>query len=374
MKKCVIVSDSFKGTLSSIDICNIAKSVFGELMPDCELVPIPVADGGEGSVECFTYLGAEERTVTVSDPWGNKINARYAVSGSRGIFEMAAAAGLPLVGDRKNPALTTTFGVGEQIRSAVNEGCREILLGLGGSATNDGGCGCAAALGVKFYRRDGSSFIPVGATLNEISRIDTTESEALLKDVSITLMCDVTNPLYGEKGAAYVFAPQKGADAETVKLLDDNLRCFGAVLEEIKPGVSMLPGAGAAGGMGAGCTALLGAKTVSGIEAVLDAVDFEKKAQNADLVISGEGRLDFQSLDGKVISGVAARCEKLSLPLVIIAGCVADGIDDVYSRGVKAVFNTNRAGHRGEEIALHCKEDYAAALRDVLRLIKCAEK
>lgn len=374
MKKCVIVSDSFKGTLSSVDICDIAKDVFSALMPECELVCIPVADGGEGSVDCFTYLGAEERSVTVSDPWGNRIDAHYAVSGIRGIVEMAAAAGLPLVGSRKNPALTTTYGVGEQIRCAVNDGCTEILLGLGGSATNDGGCGCAAALGTKFYRSDGSSFVPVGATLNEIARIDTSESDAFLKDVSITLMCDVTNPLYGKNGAAYIFAPQKGADADSVKALDGGLKHLGDLLDEIRPGVSQLPGAGAAGGMGAGCTALLGAKTVSGIEAVLDAVSFNAKALNADMVISGEGRLDSQSLNGKVISGVAARCSKLSLPLVIIAGCVTDCTPELYSRGVSAVFNTNRACRRMDDISLHCREDYAAALGDVLRLVKSLAK
>jgi len=371
MVKCVIVSDSFKGTLSSIDICEIAGETFGKLMPECELVCIPVADGGEGSAECFVYLGAEKHYVTVSDPWGKEISAFYAKAGSRGIIEMAAAAGLPLVNGRKDPTLTTTFGVGELIRGAVNDGCTEILLGLGGSATNDGGCGCAAALGTKFYRSDGSSFVPVGATLNEIARIDTSGSDCFLRNVSITLMCDVTNPLYGEKGAAYVFAPQKGADAEAVKMLDFNLRHLGSLLDAKKADVSLMRGAGAAGGMGAGCSALLGASIVSGIDAVLDAVDFESRARGADLVISGEGRLDSQSLDGKVISGVAARCRRLGIPMAIIAGCIADGASAVYERGVTAVFNTNRACRGDDEISEHSREDYAAALGDLLRIIKC---
>lgn len=183
MKKCIVVSDSFKGTLSSIDICSIANEVFSSVMPECELCAIPVADGGEGTVECFEFLGAEKITTPVSDPWGRKINASYARSGSRAVIEMAAAAGLPLVGENKNPALTSTYGVGEQILHAVNSGCTEILLGLGGSATNDVGCGAAAALGVRFIRRDGSLFVPTGETLDQIADIDGSASEKLLQSV-----------------------------------------------------------------------------------------------------------------------------------------------------------------------------------------------
>lgn len=231
MKKCVVVSDSFKGTVSSREICAIAQQVIPRHFPACEVVCIPVADGGEGTVDCFVQaMGAQRVGVTVTNALGEKSAAAYARLGELAIIEMAAAAGLPQVGALRCPGTATTYGVGELIAHAVDSGCRKILLGLGGSATNDGGCGCAAALGVRFYDADGQSFVPVGDTLGSIARIDTAEAEALLRSVEITVMCDVTNPLYGPTGAAYVFAPQKGADAEKVKSLDAGLHHFGDVI------------------------------------------------------------------------------------------------------------------------------------------------
>ena len=224
MKKCIVISDSFKGSLSSIEIGRIAEKSIREHFPDCEVLSVPAADGGEGTVDCFMEaLGGERIVEPVTGPLGEPVNASYAVIGDRAVIEMAAAAGLPLVGDRKNPAVTTTYGVGQQIKSAIERGVREIILGLGGSATNDAGCGCAAALGVKFYDADGKSFIPVGGTLKDIAKIDVSECKKLLAGVKITAMCDIDNPLCGETGAAYVFGPQKGADAEMVKMLDAGL-------------------------------------------------------------------------------------------------------------------------------------------------------
>ena len=251
MKKCVVVSDSFKGTVSSCEICAIAQRVIPRHFPACEVVCIPVADGGEGTVDCFIQaMGAQRVEVTVTNALGEKSAAAYARIGELAIIEMAAAAGLPQVGALRCPGTATTYGVGELIAHAVDSGCRKILLGLGGSATNDGGCGCAAALGVRFYDADGQSFVPVGDTLGRIARIDTAEAEALLRSVEITVMCDVTNPLYGPTGAAYVFAPQKGADAEKVKSLDAGLRHFGDVIRsQYGLDVSAMPGAGAAGGL-----------------------------------------------------------------------------------------------------------------------------
>ena len=376
MKKCVVVSDSFKGTVSSREICEIAQRVIPRHFPACEVVCIPVADGGEGTVDCFIQaMGAQRVEVTVTNALGEKSAAAYARIGELAIIEMAAAAGLPQVGALRCPGTATTYGVGELIAHAVDSGCRKILLGLGGSATNDGGCGCAAALGVRFYDAAGQSFIPVGDTLGRIARIDTAKADELLRSVEITVMCDVTNPLYGPTGAAYVFAPQKGADAEKVKSLDAGLRHFGDVIRsQYGLDVSAMPGAGAAGGMGAGCVALLGGMIQSGIDAVLDVTGFDRQLEGADLVITGEGRIDSQSADGKVISGVARRTKAKGVPLIAIAGGIADSAGAVYDIGVSAMFSTDRAALPVDMLGARSPGDYEATLSDIMSLIAIAER
>ena len=376
MKKCVVVSDSFKGTVSSREICEIAQRVIPRHFPACEVVCIPVADGGEGTVDCFIQaMGAQRVEVTVTNALGEKSAAAYARIGELAIIEMAAAAGLPQVGALRCPGTATTYGVGELIAHAAHSGCRKILLGLGGSATNDGGCGCAAALGVRFYDAAGQSFVPVGDTLGRIARIDTAKADELLRSVEITVMCDVTNPLYGPTGAAYVFAPQKGADAEKVKSLDAGLRHFGDVIRsQYGLDVSAMPGAGAAGGMGAGCVALLGGTIQSGIDAVLDVTGFDRQLEGADLVITGEGRIDSQSADGKVISGVARRTRAKGIPLIAIAGGIADSAGAVYDIGVSAMFSTDRAALPVDMLGARSPGDYEATLSDIMSLIAIAER
>ena len=376
MKKCVVVSDSFKGTVSSREICEIAQRVIPRHFPACEVVCIPVADGGEGTVDCFVQaMGAKRVGVTVTNALGEKSAAAYARIGELAIIEMAAAAGLPQVGVLRCPGTATTYGVGELIAHAAHSGCKRILLGLGGSATNDGGCGCAAALGVGFLDADGQSFVPVGDTLGRIARIDTAKADELLRSVEITVMCDVTNPLYGPTGAAYVFAPQKGADAEKVKSLDAGLRHFGDVIRsQLGIDVSRMPGAGAAGGMGAGCVALLGGTIQSGIDAVLDVTGFDRQLEGADLVITGEGRIDSQSADGKVISGVARRTRAKGVPLIAIAGGIADSAGAVYDIGVSAMFSTDRAALPVDMLGARSPGDYEATLSDIMSLIAIAER
>lgn len=376
MKKCVVVSDSFKGTVSSREICAIAQRVIPRHFPACEVVCIPVADGGEGTVDCFIQaMGAQRVEVTVTNALGEKSAAAYAHLDELAIIEMAAAAGLPQVGARRCPGTATTYGVGELIAHAVGSGCKRILLGLGGSATNDGGCGCAAALGVGFLDADGQSFVPVGDTLGRIARIDTARAEELLHGVELTIMCDVTNPLYGPAGAAYVFAPQKGADAEKVKSLDAGLRHFGDVIRsQLGIDVSAMPSAGAAGGMGAGCVALLGGTIQSGIDAVLDVTGFDRQLEGADLVITGEGRIDSQSADGKVISGVARRTRAKGIPLIAIAGGIADSAVAVYDIGVSAMFSTDRAALPVDMLGARSPDDYEATLNDIMSLIAIAER
>jgi len=376
MKKCVVVSDSFKGTVSSREICAIAQRVIPRHFPACEVVCIPVADGGEGTVDCFVQaMGAQRVEITVTNALGEKSAAAYARLGELAIIEMAAAAGLPQVGERRCPGTATTYGVGELIAHAIDSGCRKILLGLGGSATNDGGCGCAAALGVGFLDADGQSFVPVGDTLGRIARIDTAKAEERLRSVELTVMCDVTNPLYGPTGAAYIFGPQKGADAEKIKSLDAGLRHFGDVIRsQLGIDVSMMPGAGAAGGMGAGCVALLGGTIQSGIDAVLDVTGFDRQLEGADLVITGEGRIDSQSADGKVVSGVARRTRAKGVPLIAIAGGIADSAGAVYDIGVSAMFSTDRAALPVDMLGTRSPGDYEATLSDIMSLIAIAER
>lgn len=372
MKKCIVISDSFKGTLSSLEICEIARQSIPRFFPDCQVVAIPVADGGEGTVECFVQaLRAGRITVPVTGPWGETLPASYCRAGQRAVIEMSAAAGLPLVKGRKNPEQTTTYGVGQLIRHAVEQGCTELLLGLGGSCTNDGGCGCAAALGVKFYDAAGTEFVPVGGTLDRICRIDPSQARRRLEGVTITAMCDVDNPLFGPRGAACVFAPQKGADPAMVSRLDSQLRSLDVCLKrELGLSLADCPGAGAAGGMGAGCIAFLNARLKSGIEAVLDLVEFDRRLEGAELVLTGEGRIDAQSVQGKVISGVAKRTRARQIPLVAIAGSIAEDAEAAYALGVSAMFGIDREAVAFERRIHRAKEDYRATLGDVLRLIR----
>ncbi len=376
MKKCIVISDSFKGTLSSLEICDIARQSVPRFFPECQVVTVPVADGGEGTVECFVEaIQAQPVTVEVSGPYGEKIQATYARSGSRAVVEMACAAGLPMVGERRNPEATTTYGVGEVIRHAVEHGCDQILLGLGGSATNDGGCGAAAALGARFYDEAGRDFVPTGGTLNQISRIDLSELKPLMQKVRVTVMCDVENPLYGPTGAAHIFGPQKGADEEMVERLDSGLRSLDAAFQrELGLSLAQMPGAGAAGGMGAGCVAFLGAELKSGIEAVLDMVEFDRTLEDADLVITGEGRIDSQSVHGKVISGIAKRTQSRGVPLVAIVGGIAQGAEEAYSLGVTAMFGIDREAVAFSEYAHRTRENYQRTLEDILRLVRAVER
>ena len=372
MKKCIVISDSFKGTLSSLEICRIAQQSIPKFFPDCEVVALPVADGGEGTVECFVQaLQAQPVSVEVKGPYGETVQAIYCRSGKRAMIEMASAAGLPMVEGRLNPEKTTTYGVGQLIAHAVRFGCTEILLGLGGSCTNDGGCGCAAALGTKFFRENGEAFVPVGETLWEIARADISETKELLKNVTLTVMCDVENPLCGPSGAAYVFGPQKGADRAMVERLDRGLKVMAeAVRRDLGLQVAEIPGAGAAGGMGAGCIAFLGAELKSGIEAVLDMVDFNRRLKGTDLVITGEGRIDSQSVHGKVISGIAKRTQPRNVPLIAIVGGIAQGAEEAYDLGVTAIFGTDRQAASFQEIAPLARENYQRTLEDILRLIR----
>lgn len=372
MKKCIVISDSFKGTISSQEICRIAQESIPKFFPKCEVAAVPVADGGEGTVECFIQaINAEPVSLEVTGPYGRPVQAVYARKGNMAIIEMASAAGLPMVGEDRNPEETTTYGVGELISHAVRNGCREILLGLGGSATNDGGCGCAAALGVRFYDEEGNVFVPIGKTLMKIACIEEEKAKALLEGVKVTVMCDVENPFCGPKGAAYIFGPQKGADPAMVRRLDQGLEHLAGVMErDLGISVAGIPGAGAAGGMGGGCLAFLGAKLKSGIESVLDTVEFDSMLEGASLVITGEGRIDSQSVHGKVISGIAKRTKPQNIPLVAIVGGIAEDAAAGYDLGVTAMFGIDRTAQDFKSFADKSAVFYQRTLEDILRLLK----
>lgn len=380
MKKCIVISDSFKGTLSSQDICKIAEENLKDFFPDCTLVKVPVADGGEGTVASFyEACGGELVRVNVQGPYGEPIEAAYLRLGSgEAVVEMAAAAGLPQVGDRKNPGKTSTYGVGQLIRHAVEHGAQQILLGLGGSCTNDGGCGCAAALGARFYDDDGNAFIPVGETLSRIAGIDLQEAEMLLQGVHITVMCDIENPMHGINGAAYVFAPQKGADPEMVEFLDQQLQSLDqSIRSHLGKDVSAVPGAGAAGGFGAGMMAFFGAELKPGIETVLDLVHFEELLQGCDVVFTGEGRLDSQSIQGKTISGIGKRAHRCGVPVIAVVGGVAEDVEHICDHpeyGVAAVFSINRQAVDFSVAQHKSYENYTYTFRNILRLIRMSKE
>lgn len=372
MKKCIVISDSFKGTLSSLEICKIARDSIPRIFPECQVETIPVADGGEGTVECFMEaIQARPVEVEVTGPYGEDVRTIYCRSGDRAVVEMASAAGLPMARERRDPQKATTFGVGQIIRHAVENGCREVLLGLGGSCTNDGGCGCAAALGTRFFQANGETFIPAGESLDQIVHIDINETSQLLKNVKITVMCDVDTPLYGPNGAACVFAPQKGADPAAVEFLDGQLKAFSTIIQtKLGRSVGSTPGAGAGGGMGAGCIAFFNAQLKSGIDAVLDMVDFDRRLEGTDLVITGEGRIDAQSVRGKVISGVSRRTGSHNIPLIAIVGGIGPGAEEAYDLGVTAIFGTDRQAASLPEIMPLAYENYRCTLEDILRLIR----
>lgn len=374
MKKVIIIPDSFKGTLSAKQICRILKEKVHQQFPACEVVTVPVADGGEGSVDCFLEaLGGRKETVQVHGPYMELMEAEYGIlSDGTAVVEMASCAGLPLVEDRKNPKKTTTYGVGELILAAAKAGSKRIITGLGGSCTNDGGCGMAATLGIRFYDAQDREFVPTGGTLKEIRRIDMSRREKLLDQIELLAMCDITNPLTGSEGAAHVFSPQKGADEGMIQELEAGMVHYASILEQTVqiPKIRELPGGGAAGGMGIGMAALLGAKLIPGIQAVLDTVQIDTLAEHADLILTGEGKIDSQSIHGKVLSGIARRGKALGIPVVAIAGGIdREALPELYRDGLTAAFSINQLPEDFSVSRGKSMENLETEMENLLRLI-----
>ena len=373
MKQILLVPDSFKGTLSSNQVCKLMEAQLTRFFPEAHIDSLPVADGGEGSVDAFlTAAGGRKVTKTVTGPFGEPVESFYGIlpDGCTAVIEMAACAGLPLAEGHLDPEKATTFGVGELILAAKEAGCTKIILGLGGSCTNDGGAGAASALGAVFTKEDGSEFVPTGGTLKDIAALDCLPLQKTLEGVELTVMCDIDNPLFGESGAAYVFAPQKGADVAMVRRLDDGLRHLGEVAACcLGKDFSQLPGAGAAGGLGFGMAAFCGAKLKMGIDVVLETLGFEEKLQSADLVFTGEGRIDFQSARGKVVCGVAARAKQAGVPVIALVGEIGPGFEPLYDRGLTAVFSINRAAQPFSESRYHAEENLSLTMENIARML-----
>lgn len=323
----VIATDSFKGSLSSREVADAVELGIRDHLPKCEVVKVAIADGGEGTTEALVKtLGGRLIETEVCDPLGRAIIAHYGlIEESRtAIIELSSASGLPLLkNEERNPLLTTTFGTGEMIADAIRRGCHHFLIGIGGSATNDGGAGLLRALGFRFLDSNGIELIGGGEILEKIATIDNSRLIEGLSECDFTVACDVTNPFFGEQGAAYIYAPQKGATPEMVEQLDRGLRNFARVIEEFS-GVDIggMEGAGAAGGVGGGLKALLDATLVRGIDMVLDSIKFEQIIEGCDLIITGEGKIDRQTIMGKAPSGVLAIANRLHIPTIAIGGYI----------------------------------------------------
>ena len=372
--KIVIASDSYKGSNTSLKVAGLIEKGARKVFPEARYVKIPIADGGEGTVEALVSgLGGEIVTVRVEDPLGRPVDAFYGVIDGKAVLEMAAASGLPLLkNNEKNPRKASTYGTGQVLMAAMEAGFRDITIGIGGSATNDGGAGMAQALGCRLLDRSGAELSRGGAALSDIASVDDSGVSPLLKDTVIHVACDVDNPLLGEHGASAVYGPQKGADPAMVKELDGALGRFADVVEKWK-GRSMreIPGAGAAGGLGFGLTAFCDAEIKSGIDTILDLTDFNDKIRDAQLVITGEGKIDGQSVRGKVPIGVAARAKPAGLPVLAVVGDIGNGASAVYAYGIDSIMSTvDRAMPLEEAIArsAECLEDAAERACRMIRI------
>ena len=342
--KILIAPDSFKESLTSIEVADYLKEGFKKADKNFEITKLPLADGGEGTVKSLVAAtDGEIKKKEVTDPLGNKVEAIYGILGDEktGVIEMATASGLPLVPkDKRNPARTTTYGTGELIKAALDQGCTKLIIGIGGSATNDCGVGMAQALGGKFLDEDGKQIGYGGRYLKDIEKIDLSQLDSRIAETEIEVACDVDNPLYGKNGAAYIYGPQKGASKKQVKKLDNGLRHIAEIIkDDLGKEVNEIPGAGAAGGLGAGLSAFLNAKLRPGIKIVMEASKIEEKMKYVDLVVTGEGKIDGQTCSGKTPVGVSRIAKKKDIPVIAVAGTIGEDAEKVYEEGINFLYS-----------------------------------
>lgn len=377
--KVVIASDSYKESLKAIEVCRAIERGFRAIFPNAEYVKIPIGDGGEGTVESLVdATGGRIISISVTGPLREGIQAFYGISKDKktAFIEMAAASGLQHVPvEKRNPLITTTKGTGELILHALDQGVEYIILGLGGSATNDGGAGMLAALGVRFINGKGEVIDPSGGTLHSIVTIDFSRMDPRLKGVKIEAACDVDNPLVGMQGASFVFGRQKGANIEMMKELDENLQHYANMLKRyVSFDVSEIPGAGAAGGMGAAVISVLKGDLRRGIEIVLDYTNFDKHIEDAHLIITGEGRIDKQTAYGKAPVGVAGRAKRFSVPVIAIGGSVSSDYSAVYEKGIDAVFSITTRPMTLEEAYKVAEENIEMTTKNIATVWKIASE
>lgn len=379
--KVVVAIDSFKGSLSSLELGNAIEKGIKKVYSKAEVIKVPIADGGEGTVEALVEgTGGKFVEIEVHDPLMQPIRAKYGIlgNGKTAVIEMATASGLPLVPlDKRNPEKTTTFGTGELVKDALKKGAREFIIGIGGSATNDGGLGMMQALGYKFYDKDGKELGQGGEIMEKVDSIDTTGALPELKESTFLVASDVDNPFHGPRGAAHIYGKQKGADDKMVERLDEGLKHLAQILEKkFDKEIGNRSGAGAAGGLGGGLIAFLDATLKPGIEIVLQEVGLEKDLKGADFAITGEGRIDAQTVMGKAPSGVAKLCKKHGIPVIALAGAVSDDAEKTHEIGIEAIFSIMKY-----PITLHeaMKKNVAEKFvektaEEIFRLIKVCEK
>lgn len=370
----LFASDSFKGSLSSDKINKILCETAEKIFPDSRCKGVFMADGGEGTVQAImAETGGELRTVTVKNPLFEDITATYGCIGkTAAVIEMATASGLPLIPQRKrNPLYTTSYGTGQLIADALDHGIADITIALGGSATNDGGMGAMTALGVRFLDKDGIALSGTGENLERVWDIDLSNMHPGVKNTKFTIMCDVNNPLIGPDGATLTFGAQKGGDSAALPRLEAGMTHYAEVLKKcLGSDAAGLPGAGAAGGLGAAFLAFLNGKLKSGIETVLDLIHFDDLLKKADFVITGEGRMDWQSVCGKVPYGVGMRCRAAGVPAAAIVGGMGTGAEKIYACGVCSVMPITN-GPMGLDEAVECAEElYRDAAERLFRLLK----
>ncbi len=378
--KIVIAIDSFKGSLSSVEAGEAAAAGIRRVFPDAGIVIRPVADGGEGTVDALVKgMGGRYAETTVSDPLGRKISARYGIlPGNTAVIEMAAASGLTLLSEKeRDPMSASTFGTGEMILDAVRNGCRDLIIGIGGSATNDGGIGCLQALGFGMLGIDGEQVCPGAEGLAALERISADNIPAEVRECSFSVACDVTNPLCGENGCSRIFAPQKGADDESITVMDGLLRKYAELTKDIFPAASPdTPGAGAAGGMGFALMYYLGAELVPGAELIMRKTNLEDELRNCDIVVTGEGRIDSQTSMGKAPSAAARLAKKYGKPVIAFCGCTGGGAELCNSCGIDAFFPVLRKITSLEDAMDkdNARKNLSDTAEQVFRAIKISEQ
>jgi len=370
----LIAPDKFKGSLEAAEVCNAIEQGIKEYRPDIEVIKFPLADGGDGTANILTQQqGGSFIQKEVNNPLFIPVHASFGISADKktAFIEVAEASGLKLLkSSERNCMLTSSYGTGELMQKALDFNVQKIVLGIGGSATNDAGMGIANALGYIFYNAHSERLAPIGANLSEVHRIDTTNIHDGLAHLKLTIACDVQNTFFGENGAAYVYAPQKGANPRQVELLDKGLRHFSKILKKhFHKDISQLPGSGAAGGIGGGLAAMMRARLVSGIDLLLETANFNAELERSDIVITGEGKIDKQTLEGKVIQGVTSRAIKLGKPTYAICGKLDATTDMVKQMKLKNVFPIAKSDSEIKEAMTHAHDKVKAAAKYLIESI-----